>query len=171
MNINMQWLDSIDVDLTLKEIRDCSDEPWTMRALAGASVGTNVRTAHEEAAELLEILDHMAVGFKSAKVRLARLLGAPGNDYQRCLFYSLAGRTPLETLVSLRWLVGALKARRRLVEFIDQEGLDFSKEPNPYLYDESDGPLGVFPEEYRLSDQWQWVFETTQDAIKFNRRP
>lgn len=165
MMIDEQWLDSLDVDLALKEVRDCPDEPWTKRAIAGASVGTDVRTAYDEAAELLTIFDLMAVGLPEAKPRLSQLLGAPGNDYQRCLFYSLAGRPPLECIVSLRWLVFALKARLQLATECAAVDLDFTTDPPAYCYDESDGPLGTFPLEYRLSDQWQGVFDATQAAL------
>lgn len=170
MSIDQEWLDSLDVDLALKEVRDCPDEPWTKRAIAGASVGTEVRTAYEEAAELLSIFDLMAVGLPEAKPQLSQLLGARGNDYQRCLFYSLAGRPPLECIVSLRWLVDALRARVQLARQCIVADLDYTTGPPAYSYDESDGPLGTFPLDYRLSDQWQWVFDATQEAIAQNKR-
>ena len=154
MNKAPNWLQNIDVDLGLIEMRDCCDEHWTFRALAGASVGVDPEDALTAASELSRTVNGLMAGQSDAKTALAAILGGRGNDYQRCLWYILAGRDPLGTSVDLGRLVELLAARAQLA----REGAVFGSgvviADDPYVTADVDGPLGVFSGDFTLGAQW-----------------
>ena len=154
MTARINWTRDLDLDLGLIEIRDCADEHWTLRALAGASVGIEPEDGYSAAAELAEAVNGLMAGVDSAKVALAAILGGRGNDFQRCLWYALAGRDPLGTAVDLGRLVELLGARRSLARKAAVAGTGVAIAPVPYVTDEADGPLGVFSHRFTLGPQW-----------------
>ena len=149
------WTRDLDLDLGLAEIRDCFDEHWTLRALAGASVGVDPEDAFAGASELSEAVNGLMAGFAGAKPALATILGGRGNDYQRCLWYILAGRDPLGTAVDLGRLVELLERRCALAREAAVAGTGVAVAQDPYVTDEVDGPLGVFSAEFKLGRQWR----------------
>ena len=154
MTATTNWMRDLDLDLGLIEIRDCADEHWTLRALAGASVGVDPEDAFSAAAELADAVNGLMAGFDCAKVAVATILGGRGNDYQRCLWYALAGRDPLGTAVDLGRLVELLGARRALARKAAVTGTGVAVARDPYVTDEADGPLGVYSPEFTLGPQW-----------------
>jgi hypothetical protein len=155
MSRTVDWTRDIDIDLGLTEIRDCNDEPWTLRALAGASVGVDIEDALSAARELSETVNGLMACADGAKASLARILGGRGNDYQRCLWYNLAGRDPLGTSVDLARLVGLLAARAALAQasVVAMSGVTFARDP--YVTEDADGPVGIFDADFSLDRQWQ----------------
>jgi len=152
-----RWLDGIDVDLTLLEMRDNPDEPWTRRALAGASVGVEPMDAYEEAEELVEAVRLMVGGDPQGKVELARILGKDGNDYQRNLWYAVAGRGALSVAADLHWLMAVLATRAEV--WLGQKGWDraVTKQPDPYVTDRPEGPVGRFRSSFELGEHWDGI--------------
>ncbi len=155
MTATSNWTRDLDLDLGLIEIRDCPDEHWTLRALAGASVGVDPEDALSAAAELSKAVNGLMAGFGHAKVALATILGGRGNDYQRCLWYALAGRDPLGTAVDLGRLVELLDRRRSLAREAATAGTGVTVAHDPYVTDVVDGPLGVFSAAFTLGRQWR----------------
>ena len=133
MSKALNWSHNIDIDLGLAEVRDCCDEHWTMRALAGASVGVDPEDALVATSELSGAVDGLLAGHPEAKQALAAILGGCGNDYQRCLWYNLAGRDPLGTAVDLARLVELLAARAQLARDAAVGGSGVTIAPNPYI--------------------------------------
>lgn len=154
------WMRNIDLDLGLTEIRDSGDEQWTLRALAGASVGVEPEEAYSAAHELSEAVNGLMAGIDGSKAALARILGGRGNDYQRCLWYSVAGRDPLGTAVDLARLVELLDRRRMLAREAAAAMTGVMAAHDPYVTDEVDGPLGVFSPDFKLGRQWRPFAET-----------
>ena len=154
MNEAFNWSQNIDIDLGLAEVRDCNDEHWTMRALAGASVGVDPEDALSAASELSRAVNGLMAGHPEAKAELATILGGRGNDYQRCLWYALAGRDPLGTSVDLGRLVDLLGARAQCAHDAALSGRGVVLSPTPYVTDSVDGPLGVFSADFTLGAQW-----------------
>lgn len=152
-----RWLDGIDVDLTLLETRDDPDEPWTRRALAGTSVGVDPMDAYEAAQELVEAVRLMVGGKPEGKAGLARILGRDGNDYQRSLWYAVAGRGALCVAADLHWLTGILATRAEL--WLRRRGQDLNvvKQPDPYVTDGPEGPVGQFQASFRLGAHWDGI--------------
>jgi hypothetical protein len=149
-----KWTRDLDLDLGLIEIRDCADEHWTLRALVGASVGIDPEDGYSAAAELCEAVNGLMAGVDSAKFALATILGGRGNDFQRCLWYAVAGRDPLCAAVDLGRLVELLGARRSLARKAAAAGTGVAVARDPYVTDKADGPLGVFSHEFTLGPQW-----------------
>ena len=150
-----KWLQNIDLDLGLAEIRDSVDEQWTLRALAGASVGVSPDDAYSAARELSDVVNGLMAGIDGSKAALATILGGAGNDYQRCLWYNLAGRDPLGTAVDLARLVELLDRRRQLAREGAAAMTGVTVAHEPYVTDEVDGPLGAFPADFTLGKQWR----------------
>jgi hypothetical protein len=149
-----KWTKDIDLELGLTEIRDCVDEQWTLRALCGASVGVDPEEAHGAAFELSEVVNGLMVGSQSAKASLAVILGGRGNDYQRCLWYSVAGRDPLGSAVDLDRLVKILGRRREFARAAARCSSGVTLTADPYVTDDVDGPLGRFSSDFTLGRQW-----------------
>ena len=81
-----------DLDLTL---RDASLDPAnraTRRMLAAAAIGTEVNDGYYAAVELREAVQWVHEGEPGAKLKLSMILGNQCDDYQRCLYFILAGR-------------------------------------------------------------------------------
>lgn len=154
MSKPLNWSQNIDIDLGLTEVRDCSDEHWTMRALAGASVGVDPEDALSAASELSRAVNGLMAGRPDAKHALATILGGCGTDYQRCLWYNLAGRDPLGTAVDLGRLAELLAARAQLARDAAIGGSGVVISPDPYVTDGTDGPLGLFSSDFTLGRQW-----------------
>lgn len=148
------WTKNIELDLGLMAVRDSSDEQWTYRALAGASVGVAPEEAYSAARELSDVVNGMMAGVDGCKAALATILGGRGNDYQRCLWYSLAGSDPLGNAVDLGCLVALLDRRRKLASEAAAAMTGAKIEHDPYVTDDVDGPLGVFPSKFKLGTQW-----------------
>jgi hypothetical protein len=162
MTAQTNWERNIALDLGLTEVRDCADEHWTMRALAGASVGVDPEDALSAASELSRAVDGLMAGHAGAKAALAAILGGRGNDYQRCLWYMLAGRDPLGTAVDLGRLVALLGGRAALARDAAVNGSGVRVEADPYVTDEADGPLGVFSSDFTLGGHWSPFVDLAQ---------
>lgn len=154
------WTKNIDIDLGLTEIRDSGDEMWTLRALAGSSVGVDPEEAYSAAHELSNAVNGLMAGIDGAKAALATILGGRGNDYQRCLWYALAGRDPLGTAVDLARLVDLLGRRRKVAREAAAAMTGVTVAHDPYVTDEVDGPLGTFSADFMLGRQWRPFAET-----------
>jgi hypothetical protein len=108
------WLYGINVDATLIERRDDEDLPWEERALAGASVGIDAVAGLQAVIELETALTAVLRGDHAGKSALARILSATGHDYQRALWYNLAGRHPLTVASALSELRKVMEARAEM---------------------------------------------------------
>ncbi|GAO52922.1 hypothetical protein [Novosphingobium sp. MD-1] len=153
------WLHNLNIDLGLIEVRDDPDTCWERRALAGASVGVDPQAALVEAYALCCTIDRLLAGDPDGKRELAEILGDDRNDYQRCLWYTLAGRHTFAIATDLRWLVALLRARDDQWEAARKAGRPVTKEPEPYVSDRADGPLGLFDQTFDLGPQWQGIAE------------
>jgi hypothetical protein len=148
--------DPIDLDLGLIEVRDNPYESWTIRSLAGHSVGMPPEDGYFAAVELLTAITFCADGWKEGKLKLAQILSAPEIDYQRALYFALAGRGPLAMLGDLKRLVDLMQARFRLAEAASAQGLAIKVANSPYLhFDGPDGPQGTFCPDFSLASAWE----------------
>src|SRR3546814_11087690 len=90
MGFTDQWLEGIDIDGALYDVRDDDSQTWEARALAGASIGIDAIAGFRAVLELCEAMNRIVRGEDDGKRRLAEILGRDGDDYQRCLWYSVA---------------------------------------------------------------------------------
>ena len=153
------WLYGINVDATLIETRDDEDLPWEIRALAGASVGVDSVAGLQAVIELEAALNAVLRGEYAGKSALARILSATSCDYQRALWYNLAGRHPLTVASALGELRKLMNARAEMWLMADRLGLEPTREPNPYFSDRPEGPRGIFSPAFSLGSHWRGIAE------------
>src|SRR3546814_19805401 len=92
MGFTDQWLEGIDIDGALYDVRDDDSQTWEARALAGASIGIDAIAGFRAVLELCEAMNRIVRGEDDGKLTLAEVLGRAGHDYQRCLCYPVHGR-------------------------------------------------------------------------------
>ena len=143
-----------DIDAEVKEIADSDHEQNSLRVIALLSIGLPAEEAFLRCRELLETVQWSASNRPAGKRRLAALLGSQESDYQRALYYALAGRGAIAMLADLLRLTNVLESRYLLRITADNHGVQITQPVNPYLTDKPDGPLGTFDPDYTLSDIW-----------------
>jgi hypothetical protein len=134
-------LGQFDLDLTL---RDASLDPLvtpTRRSLANASIGIEAFDAYYSARELYEALQGVFQGTPGAKNKLTQVLSCQCDDYQRCLYYTLAGRGIVQMLDDLEWLLDLLRPRCEMSGKLLRSGERPAPQVNPYVASEPDGPV------------------------------
>src|SRR3546814_3316108 len=114
MALQYLWLEGIDVDAALYDMRDDDTQAWEVRALAGASIGIEPIAGLRAGIELSTAMERIVRGENDGKAQLASILGRAGDDYQRCLWYTVAGRDPLAVATSFGELEQLLAARAML---------------------------------------------------------
>jgi hypothetical protein len=143
-----------DVDTELREIADSDHEQNSLRVLALLSIGLPAEEAFLRCRELLETVQWSASNLAAGKRRLAALLGSQEKDYQRGIYYALAGRGAIAMLSDLQRLTNALESRYLLSIAAGNHSVQIAQPIDPYLADKPDGPLGTFDPDYTLSDIW-----------------
>jgi hypothetical protein len=150
-------VEPFDIDAELKEISDSDHEQNSLRVIALLSLGLPAEEAFLRCRELLETVQRSASDRPAGKRQLAALLGANENDYQRAVYYALAGRGAIATLSDLQRLTNVLESRYLVSITAQNQGGELSQPFNPYLTDKPDGPLGTFDPDYTLSDIWDGI--------------
>ena len=149
-----QWLEGIDIDGALYDVRDDDSQTWEARALAGASIGIDAIAGFRAVLELCEAMNRIVRGEDDGKRRLAEILGRGGDDYQRCLWYSVAGRDPLAVATCFSELEKLMAARASLWVDASRRGLAPSKTDNPYWTSSPEGPRAKFDAQFELGEHW-----------------
>ena len=98
----------IDLDLTLRDASLNPDVRPTRRAIAAASIGIEPEDAYYSVRELREACEWIHEGDPAGKAKLAQMLGNRCDDYQRCIYYNLAGRGVCVLIDDLLWLEALL---------------------------------------------------------------
>ena len=143
-----------DLDLTL---RDASLDPAnraTRRMLAAAAIGTEVNDGYYAAMELREAVQWVHEGEPSAKLKLSMILGNQCDDYQRCLYFILAGRGIVQMLDDLMWLEELLEARGRVAGKLFKRRSPVIPQVRPYVASEPDGPLVAVNRQFQQGASW-----------------
>lgn len=147
-------LGRFDLDLTL---RDASLDPAnraTRRMLAAAAIGTEVNDGYYAAVELREAVQWVHEGEPGAKLKLSMILGNQCDDYQRCLYFILAGRGIVQMLDDLMWLEELLEARGRVAGKLFKRRSPVMPQVRPYVASEPDGPLVAVNRQFQQGASW-----------------
>lgn len=147
-------LGRFDLDLTL---RDASLDPAnraTSRMLAAAAIGTEVNDGYYAAVELREAVQWVHEGEPGAKLKLSMILGNQCDDYQRCLYFILAGRGIVQMLDDLMWLEELLEARGRVAGKLFKRRSAVMPQVRPYVASEPDGPLVAVNRQFQQGASW-----------------
>ncbi len=125
------------------------------RVLAGLCIGMDEEDAFAAVNELHSAVA-AAVGPDSAGAeRLMEVLSNRAcDDFQRALYYALAGRGIDNMTTSLRWLREVLRVRRRASSWARFSDVPMVREPNPYVSDRPDGPVPAFDPDVQFGPSW-----------------
>lgn len=140
----------IDIDITLVDASlDYVQRP-ERRAIAALSIGVEALDAYYSVVALREAVNMVGTRHPEGRLKLARILGTRGDDYQRSIYYALAGRGASHMLEDLDWLAGLLEARGSVAR--DHAVTD---PISPYVSPEPDGPVGSFAPSFPLGLSWR----------------
>ena len=123
------------------------------KACAKHGVTPNV-SAYYSARELYETLQGVFQGLPNAKSRLTQILSCHCDDYQRCLYYALAGRGVVQMLDDLEWLFGLLGPRCQMSGHLLRSGQHPAPMVNPYVSSEPDGPVPARNADFTEGPSW-----------------
>lgn len=150
------FVDNFDLDITLKDAALDETNSPTRRMLANAAIGVEPDDAYFSAVELKEAIEWLHEGVAGSKRKLAAILGNRCDDYQRCLYYILAGRGVVQMLDDLAWLTDVLKARGRMAGKLGRARRAPLPLASPYVAPQADGPVVSPHEEFNQGPSW-WM--------------
>ena len=148
------FIGAFDLDTVLIELSVDLDIRVTRRMLAGACIGSDPEDAYLSARELRESLEWIHEGQEAGKGKLTTILETPCDDFQRCLYYCVAGKGVVTMLDDLVWLEKLLEARGRLAARLYRDKAAVKPLVNPYVASEPDGPVGRFDPAFRIGASW-----------------
>src|SRR3546814_12176617 len=93
-------------------------------------------------------MERIVRGENDGKAQLASILGRAGDDYQRCLWYTVAGRDPLAVATSFGELETLMAARAMLWVEADDRRLTPAKTDNLYWTTRQEGPPATFSDSF-----------------------
>ena len=143
-----------DTDIVL---RDASLDPYnrpTRRMIADAAIGVEVDDAYYSLRELREAVSWVHEGDPRGKPRLKRMLANECDDYQRCIYYALAGRGVVQMLEDMEWLEAILEARARVAGVVRRAKGHCLPLVAPYVSTEPDGILPAAEGDFRQGPSW-----------------
>jgi hypothetical protein len=143
--------DTFDIELGLKDAFDDTTQQPSRRILAALSIGMPPGDAFHAARELHNAVQLIVGGTRRGRIKLAEILGARCDDYQRALWYAVAGRNHFGVLSDLGWLVEQLDARLKVAIEMSNNGLSVVTDDAPYACDGPCGPIGVFTSDFDVS--------------------
>lgn len=151
----IEFRDRFDLDIAMRDAALDPEVRPSRRMIANAAIGMHVEDAYYSARELREAVDWVHEGVPGGKAKLASILAnTQGDDYQRCLYFCLAGRGVVGMLDDLMWLEDLLE-RRGLVAG-ENHRLKVRAMPlvSPYVADAPDGPLVEMSADFAQGPSW-----------------
>lgn len=143
-----------DLDVTLRDASLDEQNRPTRRMIANACIGIEAFEAYYSIRELSEALEAVHEGRSRAKARLVRILATRCDDFQRCIYYCLAGRGVVQMLDDLDWLLNLLEARSVISADLFRTGDYPIPIPSPYVAAEPDGPVVSSDESFEEGASW-----------------
>jgi hypothetical protein len=147
--------DRFDLDIAVRDASLDPDVRPTRRMIAAATLGMEVEDAYYSVRELRDALVSLHEGEIGAKARLAAILGNDGtDDFQRCIYYALAGRGIVAMLDDIMWLEDLLEARGRLAGKLLRAKVRTMPLVDPYVAKEPDGPVARADADFTQGPSW-----------------
>lgn len=169
--ISDEFLDEINVDTALIDASEHEFSGTIERALALLSIGTDPVQGYYAAEEMASAVNLLAHDQQTARHRLAEILSRPGSDYQRALFYALAGRGIYHNSPYLNGLVQLMKARCDMWCELRNAGRAARVAYNAYVVPGGEGPRGQFDPDFELSEIDQAAIGLWDDVAAMERKP
>ena len=149
------FVDGFDLDIALEDESVERDNAPTRRAIAALSIRCPVADAYYAVRELSDAIRDVHDGTPGGKRRLTRLLGNGCDDYQRCIYYALAGRGVVAMLDDLEWLEALLHARGRVARKAGVARVRLLDALPAYVAAEPDGPVPEVSADFALGASWR----------------
>lgn len=153
------FTEGFDIDITLRDAALDPDNSPNRRALANLAIGMEVNDAYYSVRELRETIQWVHEGVSGGKKRLATILGNDCDDYQRAIYYALAGRGLVNMLDDLVWLEHLLHARGRIAGEAVRNKIVVANLTDPYIVKEAAAPVGKFDPNFTEGPAW-WLDES-----------
>ena len=145
----------VDLEFSLEDALCNPKLASSKRVLAGLCIGMDEEDA---LAAVNELHAAVAAAVGSGSAGAERLMEVLSNracdDFQRALYYALAGRGLDNMVTSLRWLREVLRVRRRASSWAQLNDVPIVREPNPYVSDRPDGPVPAFEPNVQFGPSW-----------------
>ncbi|MCT2400427.1 hypothetical protein [Novosphingobium mangrovi (ex Huang et al. 2023)] len=149
------FTDPFDLDIELRDAAlDEANSP-TRRMIANACLGMEMFDAFYATRELRELVDLVLAEDPRGKPRLATVLSTTCDDFQRCLYFCLAGRGAKQMADDLAWLQAMLDNRLLAGYYRGLNGIRLVTEPVPYVAPKPDGPLVSPDAGFELGPSWR----------------
>lgn len=145
-----------DLDVNLRDAALDEHNRPTRRAIANIAIGMDVEDAYYSARELREAVEWVHEGFTGGKKKLTVILANRCDDFQRALYYALAGRGVIEMLDDLLWLEGLLEARGRVAAAARRAKVALMPLVEPYVAKQADGPVAASDPDFEQGPSW-WL--------------
>lgn len=150
MSFSEKHLGTIDIDTVLFDALKDSVHRLERRAIAALSIGVEANFAYHAIAELRDAVDLVGNRHPDGQLMLTQILGRRSCDYQRAIYYALAGRGASHMLDDLTWLADVLKGR----DGVEKE-YAVNTTISPYVALEPDGPVGCFTPSFPFGASWR----------------
>ncbi len=132
--------DPVDPDLILKDL--AMEHPSNeMRAMANLTIGMGIDEAYYSVQELREAISLLDQNQFLGKAPLSEILSADCRDYQRAIFFCLAGRGLSKMLKLLTEFEQALETRGRVDRSLGVQGIEARALRDPYISEFAFGPV------------------------------
>lgn len=143
-----------DLDVGLRDASLDEHNRPTRRMIAAATLGVDPQDAFYSVRELKEAVQWVHEDLSGAHLKLTTLLANRCDDYQRTLYYCLAGRGVVEMLDDLEWLEELVTARGRAAAELRRDRKRKITLISPYVSDRPDGPLPAPCARFELGPSW-----------------
>ncbi len=153
-NLLHDLCEGFDLDIAL---RDASCDPEQLpvhRAIAALCIGIEVNDAFYSVRELREAVTLVLNDAEGGREKLVRILANRCDDFQRALYYALAGRGVIAMLEALDWLSVLLVARGRVAGSLSRKRIGRRPLQTPYVSEEPDGPVAAGDARFPLGRSW-----------------
>ena len=147
-------LGGFDLDIVLRDVSCDAGVPPVRRAIAALCIGVGIDDAWLSVRELREAVSLVHEGADGGRARLATILSTACDDFQRAIYYCLAGRGVGEMAEAMDWLLAILKARGRTAAWLSRSRVQRRDMVSPYVCEAPDGPLVSADADFELGRSW-----------------
>lgn len=143
-----------DLDIELRDA-GCDVNIIPMRrAVANLCIGMDVDDAYYSVRELREAMVMVFEGVPKGREKLTTVLATACDDFQRAIYYALAGRGIGDALEALDWLLAILRCRGKLAASLSRQRIYRRPLVSPYVSEEPEGPLVAPDRGFELGKSW-----------------
>ena len=148
------FVHGFDLDIALADAACDPAVSPERRAIANLCIGMDGDDAYYSMRELREAMLLVFEGDASGRPKLCAILANECDDFQRAIYYALAGRGIVRALEGLDWLIVMLQGRAITASRLRRTGVYVEPLVSPYVAEEPDGPVAGADPMFRLGRSW-----------------